>query len=63
MDTNGLVILNETGRYIWELLAKECSVDDLATALSERFGLDITRARADVQVFINDVSDHGLVEQ
>ena len=63
MDMNGMVILNETGRCIWELLAKERSVDDLANAVVERFNVGIGRARADVQVFVDEINGLGLLEQ
>lgn len=62
VDTNGMVILNSTGRYVWELLAEDRSVDELATAVVERFDVDRERARADVQAFLDDITHIGLVE-
>ena len=62
LDTSGLVTLNATGRCLWELLAQERSVEDLAGALTERFDVDIQRARADVQVLLDEVTRISLLE-
>ena len=63
LATNGLVSLNATGCCLWELLAQDRSVEDLAGALTERFDVDIQRARADVQVFLDEIRRIGLLEQ
>ena len=62
MDINSLIILNATGRCVWELLAEDHSVDFLAALLVERFDIDIKRASADVQVFLDDLGQQGLLE-
>jgi hypothetical protein len=63
LDTNGLVTLNETGRYVWELLAAERTIDDLTAALVARWELDEAAARADVESFINEIDGMGLLEK
>jgi hypothetical protein len=61
--TNGVVLLNAAGSCIWEHLAEPCSVDDLTTAVMERFDVDGARARADVQTFLTAMSRLGLLEE
>ena len=63
LDTNGLVTLNATGCCLWELLTQDRSVEDLAGALTEKFEVDIQRARADVQLFLDEITRIGLLEQ
>ncbi len=63
MDMNGIMTLNATGRCVWELLAEERSVDDLAAAVAERFDVDSERARTDVQAFLDDITRLGLLEK
>ena len=58
----GLVVLNETGRCMWELLAQERSVDELAAAVAERFDVDYSRAHADVQSFLDEMAQKGLLQ-
>jgi hypothetical protein len=62
MDMNGMVILNDTGRCVWELLAEDCTVDKLAAAVAERFDVPADRARADVQTFLDEITRMGMVE-
>jgi hypothetical protein len=61
-EANGVVTLNATGRYIWELLADECSLDSVAAAVAERFDVDPQRARADAQVFLEAIARIGVLE-
>ena len=63
LSTNGLVVLNETACYIWELLGEERTVDALATALGERFDVEGDRARADVESFVNEIDRMGLLDR
>ncbi|MGA2531773.1 MAG: PqqD family protein [Candidatus Aminicenantales bacterium] len=62
IDLNGIIVLNSTGRYIWELLAEHCSLDDLVAALEERFVVDSQRARIDVQAFVSEISKWDAIE-
>jgi hypothetical protein len=63
MDMNGMVILNDMARCVWELLAQDRSVDELAVAMAERFDVDRERARADVQSFLDEITRLGLLEK
>jgi len=58
----GLVVLNGTGRCMWELLAQERSVDELAAAVAERFDVDDSLAHADAQSFLDEMARMGLVQ-
>ena len=43
--------LNATGTRIWELTKEPTALDALATAIAERFDVEVARARADAQHF------------
>lgn len=58
MDLNGMVILNNTGCFIWSLLAEECSADYLANSMAERFDVDVEHAAVDVRNFVDELA-HG----
>jgi hypothetical protein len=62
MDLNGLITLNDTAACVWELLAQECSLDELAAAVAERFDVAAEIARADVQTFLDEIAKIGLLE-
>lgn len=61
---NGIVVLtNDVARYVWELLAQECSVDELVAAVTQRFDVDLERARVDVQTFLDEIAGMGMLQQ
>lgn len=62
-NLNGLIILSDTAAWMWELLAQELSLDDLAIAVTERFDVTGEIARADVLNFVNEIARMGLIEQ
>lgn len=62
LDMNGMVVLNPTGRFIWELLAEDRSLEDLVTAVVDRFEVGTDRAGADVRAFVDDLSRQGWID-
>lgn len=57
----GMITLNATGAYIWELLENEQSVDSLVAALTERYEVDQDKARADVEAFVGKLHPTGAI--
>ncbi len=62
VDLNCLVVLNETGRCVWNLLDGAHSLEDVAVALTERFEVKGDRARCDAVEFINQLNTMGLLD-
>jgi hypothetical protein len=61
MDMNGIITLNDTAVCVWELLARERSLDELAAKVAERFDVLPERARADVQTFLDEIANLGMI--
>ena len=61
--TNGLFMINETGTLIWQLLASDCSVDDLFSTVVREFDVDEKTAQSDVMAFLDMISESGLLER
>ena len=60
----GMIHLNDTGVFLWELLETEQSTESLAEALSREYDVDATRARTDVERFLEKLMPTGaLLEQ
>lgn len=57
----GMVTLNATGAYIWELLETEQTVASLADALIARYEVDRETAVADVESFIASLKPIGAI--
>lgn len=62
VDFNGMIALNETGAFLWELLAQEQSLTDLVQKLQEEFAVDEATARLDTTDFIDLLQEGGLLE-
>jgi hypothetical protein len=62
MDMNSLITLNATGRRVWELLEEDRSLEDLAAVVAQEFDVDQETGRADIQVFLDDLKQMGLLE-
>ena len=60
--TKGLVILNDTAAFIWNLIAEDCSTDVLSLAVAEQFNVDFKQAFADVEAFLAETRQMGLIE-
>jgi hypothetical protein len=63
LDLQGSVYLklNGSGRILWERLVEPCAEADLIRALVETYGIDEERATADVDGFLTDLRNRGLL--
>lgn len=57
----GMITLNPTGAYIWELLEQEQTVESLVEAVTTRYDVDADKARADVEAFVGRLRSTGAV--
>ncbi len=59
---NGLITLNDTGAFLWQLLEQESGSETLAAALAEAYEVAPQQAAADVAAFIEQLRDGGVLE-
>ncbi len=50
---NALFTLNETGKFIWENISAENSLDNLVDAMTGEFEIDRETAQHDIEIFLN----------
>ena len=62
LDFNGIINLNETGAFLFELLQKGASRDELVEKLLAEYEVERDRAQADVDKFIQSVKDADVLE-
>jgi hypothetical protein len=64
LDLQGrrLLGLNPAGSFLFPLLDGGRTVAHLAAALAERFGIEASRAEADVRLFLGELARRGFVE-
>ena len=60
---NGIIKLNESGKFIWDMLVKGAEKDDIVKALLEEYeGVDEATAAADVDRFIGELRGANILE-
>lgn len=60
---SGIVSLNEIGRFLFEALQTEQTVDSLVAAVLEEYDTDPETARADVSEFLEHLRAAGLLAE
>ena len=63
LKLNGMVILNDVSRVIWECLAQGSTVDAIVSALTEQFEVEQEEAKADVLDFLDKLREAQLLEE
>ena len=58
---HGMISVNRTGAYIWDLLENETTLDAITEALVARYEIDAATARADAAEFIETLKGVGAV--
>ena len=59
---NGIIKLNDSGKFIWDKLAVGADNDDIVNALLEEYDVDRTVAEADVDKFIDELKGANILE-
>lgn len=59
----GMITVNEAGKYIWELLEQEQTLDDVVAAMTARYEVTADTARVDAKTFIDRlISVKAIIE-
>jgi hypothetical protein len=61
-ELRDLYMVNAVGQWVWEHLDGSNTTDDLVDAACLEFAVEPDKARADVELFLNDVLEAGLAE-
>lgn len=63
VDFNGMISLNDTGAFLWNLMEEECTRDQLVTAILEEYDATKEQAEQGVDRFIQKVMENGFAEE
>jgi len=61
VNFNGIITLNETSVFLFEKLKNETSLDELVSAMVNRYDVEEIVARKDINEFIQILSKKGLI--
>ena len=57
----GMITLNKTGKFLWDLLETEQTEESLAKALVETYGISEERALTGVKKFLESIDASGAI--
>ncbi len=61
-EFNGIINLNETSAFLWKLLEKGATEEELVTALLDEFDVAEEVAKSDVKTFIENLKGANLIK-
>ncbi len=59
---NRIMSVNETGAFLWEMLVKGAERSALVEAMLARYEVDQSTAEKDVDAFLAQLTDKGLIQ-
>ena len=60
---NGIIKLNDSGKFIWDMLEKGAEKDEIVDALLNEYeGVDRETAERDIQKFIDELKGANILE-
>ena len=62
-EYNRMIKLNDTGKFLWELLKEETSFEALASAMIEKYEIDEALASRDLAAFLDSLRAFGALEE
>lgn len=62
VDFNGIITINETGKFLWELLSEEIEKECLLEKFIEEYNIPVEEAKEDIREFIQTLLDNGIIE-
>lgn len=62
-DVQGLIALNETGKFLWALVEQDTDEDALARALMDAFEVDEETAIRDVHAFCANLREQEWLDE
>ena len=60
-EGGGMIALNETGAFIWDLLKNDTDIDAIAKALVDKYEIDLETATRDSKAYIDMLKEAGAL--
>ena len=63
LQLNGMILLNDVSRLIWQQLEKETTLAQIVAAVTEAFDVSQQEAQADIMEFLDKLRQAQLLEE
>ena len=61
LNLNMMIKLNETGRFLWERLREETTIDNLVSDVLKCYDIEESVARGYVEAFVKELEKNGFL--
>ncbi len=61
-EFNGVINLNATSAFIWQMLEKGATKEELITALLNEYDVEKEKATLDIEKFLQKLTDNNILE-
>lgn len=61
-EYRGMLTLNKSGQFIWQLLQNEVTEEELIAKLAEKYHLEHEKAKADIKAFLHTLREKKILE-
>ncbi len=62
-EKNLFITLNDTGAFVWNLLQEDISYSEVIVAITAKYDIDETTAKADFDEFLNKMKKAGIIDE
>lgn len=63
LDLNLMITLNETGKFLWNILETGATEDELVAAVLASYDVDVETARNAVVSFVSKLNEYGFLAE
>lgn len=63
LEFNGMILLNDVSKVIWECLSQPCRLEDIVTAVTDVFEVSAQEAESDILEYLSKLRENGLLEE
>lgn len=60
---NGMITLNDSGAFFWELLSKETTIDKMVEDVLKEYEANEEQVRQDVEKFVAMLRENNLIDE
>ena len=60
-EFNGLITVNEVGVFLWKMLQKEVTMEELVQGVLKEYDVEEEVARNDIEEFVEKLSNAGVL--
>ena len=63
LEYNGMIIINDTGAYIWKALEQNTPKEEILSGLTDTYDVSEEEAKADLDEFLDTLEKAGILER